>query len=173
MALGEYVNMPVIVFTSYTGTTREYARMLSERTGMLCHELGQDEPAPGSEVVYMGWLRAGRVVGLKQAMKKWKVRCVCAVAMAYSTDELLASLRRDNGLAADMPLFILQGGLLWDKLGTYRLPMKLVVGTVARSLEKKTSRSPQDEDLLTLCRQGGSRVCEANLAGVFAWCETI
>ena len=165
--------MNCIVYTSCTGTTREYARMLSAHTGMSCHELGQDEPAPGSEVLYLGWLRAGRVVGLNNAMKKWKVCCVCAVGMAYPTEELLSNLRRDNKLAADMPLFALQGGLFWDKLGTYRLPMKLVVGTVARSLEKKASRSAQDEDLLTLCRQGGSRVCEANLSGVLSWWKTL
>ena len=46
-----------ILYTSATGFTERYARMLSEAAGLpACPAGGPDLPAPGSPVVYLGWL---------------------------------------------------------------------------------------------------------------------
>lgn len=61
-----------IIYTSQTGFTRKYARLLAQETGLMAYELGK---APGKiqsddPVIYMGWLKAGRLMGLDSALKQ-------------------------------------------------------------------------------------------------------
>ena len=72
-----------IIYTSQTGFTRKYARLLAQETGLMAYELGK---APGKiqsddPVIYMGWLKAGRLMGLDSALKQHRIAAVCAVGM--------------------------------------------------------------------------------------------
>ena len=48
-----------IVYTSNTGFTERYARMLAEETGLPCYCL--EESPRGGSAIYLGWLMAGTV----------------------------------------------------------------------------------------------------------------
>ena len=80
-----------IVYTSNTGYTAEYARLLGEKTGLPVYSLAEAEQklAAGNRVIYLGWLMAGKVQGYKKAAKRYKVQAVCGVAALASTEELL------------------------------------------------------------------------------------
>ena len=54
-----------IVYTSNTGYTAEYARMLGEKTGLPVWELASRQVPKGSDIVYLGWLMAGNIQGYK------------------------------------------------------------------------------------------------------------
>ena len=58
-----------IVYTSNTGYTEEYARMLSKSTGLRALLLKDAVKAlkRGTPVIYMGWLMAGIINGYKKA----------------------------------------------------------------------------------------------------------
>ena len=64
--------MKAIVYTSQTGFTRQYAQLLSEKTGVPAYELKEaaGKLPRDSEVFYMGWLMAGSVKGLERAMDR-------------------------------------------------------------------------------------------------------
>ena len=72
-----------IVYTSATGFTARYAQLLSRKTGLPCLALERAKELPGdTPVLYLGWLCAGGIKGLKKARKRLAVRAVCAVGMA-------------------------------------------------------------------------------------------
>ena len=62
------MNASVLVYTSATGFTARYAQLLSRRTGLPCLALERAKELPaGTGVVYLGWLCAGGIKGLKKA----------------------------------------------------------------------------------------------------------
>lgn len=78
--------MMIIVYKSNTGYTEQYAKLLGDALDMPSYSL---EKVPkchkGGEVIYLGWLFAGNIVGYKKAAKLYKVRCVCGVGMGAPT----------------------------------------------------------------------------------------
>ena len=57
-----------IVYTSNSGYTAEYARLLGRATGLPVNDLRQvHTPQPDEEVIFLGWLMADRVMGWPKA----------------------------------------------------------------------------------------------------------
>lgn len=61
-----------IIYTSNTGGTAAYAKLLGEQINLPVYPLSEarDRVSAGSEVVYMGWLMAGGIKGYKAAAKR-------------------------------------------------------------------------------------------------------
>ena len=72
-----------IVFTSNTGYTEQYARLLGQKTGLPVYALDEarERLAPGNHILYLGWLMAGTVKGYTKAVKQYHVEAVCGVGM--------------------------------------------------------------------------------------------
>lgn len=47
--------------------------------------------------------------------------------------------------------------------------MNIMVKTAGKTLEKKTDRTPEEEDMLDMMLHGGERVRIQNLQGVISW----
>lgn len=126
------MNAAAIVYTSQTGFTARYAALLAERTGLPCRPLKEAAALPrGTAVIYLGWLCAGGIKGLKGARRRFRTAAVCAVGMAAEVEE--AKLRRDNRLEG-VPLFYLRGGYAPEKLtGFYRAMMAPMARLVSRA----------------------------------------
>ena len=162
-----------IVYTSNTGYTAEYARLLGEKTGLPVYSLAEAEQklAAGNRVIYLGWLMAGKVQGYKKAAKRYKVQAVCGVGMG-GTGSQLQEVRKANAILEKTPLFTLQGGFDIQKLsGVYKLMMTIMVKTAGKGLAEKQNRTPDEDVMLEMLTQGGSRVSADNLAEVLAWVE--
>ena len=162
-----------IVYTSNTGYTAEYARLLGEKTGLPVYSLAEAEQklAAGNRVIYLGWLMAGKVQGYKKAEKRYKVQAVCGVGMG-GTGSQLQEVRKANAIPEKTPLFTLQGGFDIQKLsGVYKLMMTIMVKTAGKGLAEKQDRTPDEDVMLEMLTQGGSRVSADNLAEVLAWVE--
>lgn len=152
-----------ILYTSATGFTRRYAHMLGERTGLPVFELGKQEPAPGTGVIYLGWLLAGSVKGLARARKKWRVEAVCAVGMSLpeQTGGLAESLKLGS-----LPFFYLRGGYAPARLGgVYRAMMWMMTRKVTAHPPKDREEAAVQEVFL----HGGDFVEEKALAEVLSW----
>ncbi len=163
-----------IVYTSNTGYTAGYARLLGEKTGLPVCSLGEaKEKVPaGEEIIYLGWLMAGMIKGCKPAVKRYRVRMVCGVGMG-GTGTQLAEVRKAAGLPASVPLFTLQGGFDMQKLhGIYRFMMTVMAKTLGKKLSEKENRTPDEEAMLEMLLHGGSYVSEENLKDVLAWYQT-
>ena len=167
------MNVNSIVYTSNTGYTAEYARLLGEKTGLPVYSLAQAQQklAAGNRVIYLGWLMAGKVQGYKKAAKRYKVQAVCGVGMG-GTGSQLQEVRKANAIPEKTPLFTLQGGFDIQKLsGVYKLMMTIMVRTAGKGLAEKQNRTPDEDVMLEMLTQGGSRVSADNLAEVLAGVE--
>ena len=160
-----------IVYTSNTGNTAEYARLLSDRIELPAYTLSDaaDKLTNGSCIIYLGWLMAGRVQGYKKAAKRYQVQAVCGVGMG-ATGSQLEDLRKANRFPAGLPLFTLQGGFDITKLrGVYKLMMTVMSKTAGKGLSDKPNRTPEEDTMLKLLTNGGSYVSKENLAEIEAW----
>ena len=160
----------VILYTSNTGFTAQYAALLSEQTGLPCFALkAAGHIQPGTPILYLGWLMAGNVQGYKEAAKKYTICAVCGVGMG-ATGSQIADVRKTNALPDEMPVFVLQGGFDRKRLhGIYKLMMTVMKITVGKSLARKPDRTPDEDTMLDLLENGGSRVSPENLSSVLDW----
>ena len=162
-----------IVYTSNTGYTRQYAQLLAKKTGLPVYSLeeaGKKLPR-GNAVIYLGWLMAGKVQGYAKAARRYQVAAVCGVGMG-PTGSQMEDLRKANALSDAMPVFTLQGGFDLARLkGVYKLMMTVMGKTVGKALADKADRTPEEDAMLDMMRNGGSRVSEENLTAVVSWYE--
>ena len=159
--------LTAIVYTSHTGFTKRYAGMLARASGIPAYDLSQRKelPAPGSGVLYLGWLCAGRIQGLAQARKRWEVQAVCAVGLAPMPPEGVEGLAAAHRLGST-PLFSLRGGYAPDRVrGMYRLMMQPMLRMTAKSQE------PEQRVMHTVLVQGGDFTSEKLLSPVLTWLE--
>ena len=93
------MNAAAIVYTSQTGFTARYAALLAERTGLPCRPLKEAAALPrGTAVIYLGWLCAGGIKGLKGARRRFRTAAVCAVGMAAEVEEAPAETEADRAM---------------------------------------------------------------------------
>jgi len=163
----------VIVYTSNSGYTKQYAEMLAKDQNIEMYDLKQLEKVPeGSEIIYMGWLMAGNIVGYKDVAEKYKVRAVVGVGMSPWTEALEYQLRDKTGVSNVTPLFYVQGGFDIKKLkGTNKLIMKAMSKKILHDVQKKASKTPDDELLIKMCTEGASAVSEDNFRNVLLWAK--
>ena len=123
-----------VLYTSATGFTERYAQMLGEAAALpVCRAGGPGALAPGAAVVYLGWLCAGRVRGLRWARSRYDIRAVCAVGMAPPEQLSLSHLAEKHRLGA-IPLFYLRGGYAPGRLPAgWRAMMAPMAWKVPRS----------------------------------------
>ena len=162
-----------IVYTSNTGYTAQYAALLAKKTGLHAYALDEalEKVPDGAAVIYMGWIMAGKIQGFITAAKHYQVAAVCGVGM-NPTGSQLPMVRQANGLGENMPVFTLQGGLNMDKLhGFKKLILKIMGGTMGKQLMAKQDRTPEEDAILDMFRNGGDRVSMQNLKDVAAWYE--
>ena len=162
-----------IVYTSNTGYTAQYAALLAKKTGLHAYALDEalEKVPEGSAVIYMGWIMAGKIQGFITAVKHYQVAAVCGVGM-NPTGSQLSMVRQANGLGENMPVFTLQGGLNMDKLhGFKKLILKIMGGTMGKQLMAKQDRTPEEDAILDMFRNGGDRVSMQNLKDVVSWYE--
>ena len=163
--------MNAILYTTNTGSTERYAKLLAQETGLPVCSLAEAKTAvpAGAEVIYLGWVMAGTVKGYATAAKRYIVRAVCAVGMAQpGAQEKI--LRERNKLPESVPLFQLQGNFDVKKLhGMYRLMMEVMVKTAGKALASKSGRTAEEDDMLDMMTNGGERVRVENLHAVLAW----
>ncbi|SFQ08308.1 hypothetical protein SAMN05216343_12311 [Oscillibacter sp. PC13] len=163
-----------IVYTSNTGSTAAYAKLLGEQINLPVFPLNRaKERVPaGSEIIYLGWIMARGVKGYRPAAKRYRIPAVCAVGMD-GTGTQLHEVRQKNNIPADVRLFTLQGGFDRHKLhGVYRLMMDMMAKSTGKALSEKPDRTSEEDDMLDMMLHGGSRVSGENLNGVLKWYRT-
>lgn len=166
--------MRAIIYTSNTGSTAKYANMLSQKIEIPAYSMeeAKQRVKPEAEVIYLGWIMAGKIKGYKNAVKKYKVRAVCGVGMGQTGTQLV-EVRTKNKIPQSIPLFTLQGTFNIKKLhGMYKMMMNVMVKTVGKALADKTDRTPEDDDMLDMMMNGSERVKTENLRYIINWYNT-
>ena len=157
-----------ILYSSENGTTRRYAEMLSEATGLPCKGNPAEVPV-GERVIFFGWVKAGKILGYRYAFLHYDLQAVIAVGLA-PTGTQQRELRKKNNLRDTMKLFTLQGGYYPDRLtGMNKRIMKLVTGHLIKTITRKKEQTDEDRDLLDLLQNGGDLVSKENRSEVMKW----
>ena len=163
--------MKAVLYTSNTGSTAEYAKILGKELNLpvLSLQQAKNKVSAGTEIIYLGWIMEGGIKGYKEAAKKYKVCAVCGVGMGQ-TGTQLKEVRDKNAIPQRVPLFTLQGNFDVKKLhGVYRFMMNVMVKTAGKGLAGKTDRTPEEDDMLDMMVNGGKRVSGQNLKSVIEW----
>lgn len=162
-----------IVYTSNTGSTERYAKLLGHETDLPAYSLEEAKKIlkSGAQIIYLGWIMAGGIQGYREAEKRYQISMVCAVGMEPAGKQQ-RDVREKNNIPAEVELFTLQGGYLPHKLrGVHKLMMLMVTSTAGKALAEKIDRTPEEDNLLELMEHGGSRVSIENLSAPIQWCR--
>lgn len=159
-----------LLYTSGTGFTRQYAELIARASGLPAYELGGETGLDwGDPVLYLGWICAGGIKGLKKARKRYGVRAVCSVGMAMPEAGMAKKLAEENQLG-DIPLFYLRGGYAPEQLtGLYRLMMK----PMAKMVAKAPAENERDLQMKEAFVQGGNWVTEDQILPVLTFLSGI
>lgn len=165
------MSIQAIVYTSNTGHTAQYARLLGDKTGLPVYSLqdAKQALAPQTTILYLGWLMAGMIKDYKQTAQTYRVAAVCSVGLD-ATPKQAEATRQSNAIPAPVPLFPLPGGYAPDKLrGIYKFIMKMVTKALIKQIREKADQTAADKAMLNTLQTGGSYVNETHLADVLEW----
>ena len=160
-----------IVYTSNTGYTEKYAKILGEKTDLPVYSLKDAEKQlpQGRTILYLGWMMAGKIQCYDKAAKRYSVAAVCGVCMG-ATGGQIEDARKATKLPENLPIFTMQGGFDMKKLrGTYKMMMSVMAKTVGKKLENKTDRTAEEDQMLEMLFHGGDFVREENTEAVMEW----
>ena len=166
--------MRAIVYTSNTGSTAEYAKMLSHQIVVPAYSMKEADKRvkTGAEIIYLGWIMAGKIKGYTEAARKYNIRAVCGVGMGQ-TGTQIAEVRAKNKIPQRIPLFTLQGTFDIKKLhGVYKMMMNIMIKTAGKALTEKSDRTPEDDDMLDMMLNGSNRVKDENLTDMIKWYDS-
>jgi len=164
-----------IIYTSNTGSTKEYAELLSKELNIPAYSLKESHNLikPESEIIYLGWVMGNNIQGFSEAKKMYKIDTVCAVGL-NTADKNSNEIKQINVLPESTKLFLLKGGLNKSKLhGINKMIMSVVSRNTIKKLQDKDEITNDEADILDLMIHGGSRVSIYNLTDVIDWCRKI
>lgn len=159
--------MKAIVYTSKTGHTAQYAKILGEKTGLpvYCLKEAGKQLEKNTSIIYLGWLFVNSIKGYKKANSRFHVSAVCAVGLC-DTGTAIADIRKMNAIPESMPLFSMQGGMDKTKLrGVY----KMMINMLIKGLSSQAERNEKDERMLSLLTHDQNYVCEENTSAFAEW----
>ena len=163
--------MIAVIYSTLNGTSEKYAKMLGRRIYLPVYPLGKSKTylERKDEIVYVGWVRNGKIVGLNKVRRLYKVRAVCAVGMEVFSQQKIVDLTRKNKV--DVPLYYIQGGLYMNRLkGLNRMRIKGRVEKEILRLESVVEKTQSDMLLLQMYKNGADFVNEVNLASAIDGC---
>ena len=83
-----------IVYSSLSGSCEEYAQRMSAALHIPFFTEKSGLCPVGRKIAYIGWLFAGKVVGLDKAMDRYDVCCVVSVGMGDLSTRQRSAARR-------------------------------------------------------------------------------
>lgn len=163
------MKLDAIVYTSSTGHTEQYAKMLGQQLDLPVYTLEEalSQLEGGSRILYLGWIKASHVSGYVKAKKRFAICSVCGVGLC-DTGTLINQVRKASSIPESVPLFTLQGGIDRSRLTGIN---QLLIAMLSKGLAAQKQRSDQEERMLQLLRRDASYVQLENLTDVIDWVQ--
>jgi menaquinone-dependent protoporphyrinogen IX oxidase len=165
----------IIIYTSKTGYTKQYAQMLSQ--SLQCPLISRKELASVKlgdydRIIYGGGIRATKICGLRSMLSRFRTLSdkeiiIFAVGATSKSPEYRDDLKHKNLTEQnlDYPFFYFQGGFDPDRLSYF---MRYMLRKVKKSILKKQAKNPDsldqgDKDFLDFFHTPHSNVDKGNL----------
>jgi predicted alpha/beta hydrolase len=162
--------MKAIVYKSNCGHTKDYALLLAEAMVLVAYSLNEAKSRlkPHDEIVFLGWIMAGKIQGLNKVRSRYALRAVVGVGMSDPSDEYSRQLASMNKLNEEST-FYLQGGFDFHKLkGLYRFMM----GMVIKGFKNKDGNlSEADAKMVEMSENNPNYVSSENLRPLISYLE--
>lgn len=161
-----------IIYESNAGHTKKYAEMLAEKTGLKAYTLKEaaKNVSKKSDVIYMSWVKNGKIQNLSKARSRYNLKGICAVGMNGYSKQAVATLQDKNKIhALKEKLFYMQGGFEMDKLKGIN---KFLMNTLSKSLEKvsEARKLPPDQaEMLRMLKNPVDSVRVNNIREIYSW----
>lgn len=161
-----------IIYNSNAGHTKAYAQMLSDKLGVEAYPLKEAKKnvKKKSNVIFMTWIKNGKLVDLKKARGKYNLKAICGVGMNYPGKGITSTLQNKNKInALKEKFFYLQGGFDIDRLsGANKMIMTALQKSLSKIEEAKTLPKDQKE-ILQMMRNKLDCVKVNNIKEVYSW----
>lgn len=160
--------MKAIVYKSNAGHTMQYAIILSKKLNIPCYDIKDAIKylSKGDEIIYLGWVCAGRICGYSKSNKMYDIKCCGAVGIYPSTTEYLTELK--NGNNVNQELFYMRGGIDYSKLNWL---FKKVIKLVGSAIKKENKSG--SEELSQVLENGASFVSEENTKDILDYINSM
>ncbi len=163
--------LKAVVYTSQTGFTEQYARMLAGKAGLGCYTVKEAKKRLNKEdeYIYMGWLSAGKIVGLSKAKRLSAPAAIAAVGISAPDLAYEEKLKKQNKLG-ETAFFYLQGGFAREKLrGIPKMMMNAAHSSLLKAAKAQKDPTPQQKKAAELLEYGGSCVTKEALIPLIGW----
>ncbi|ABN54337.1 MAG TPA: flavodoxin domain-containing protein [Hungateiclostridium thermocellum] len=158
----------IIVYESKTGFTKKYADMLAEKTKLKAYRVKElPESVKDEEIIFLGWLKAGKIQGLGKA-RKYNVKAVCASGTARTAEpdeETVIARNKVKGI----PFFYLRGGCL--PLKELKGMDKILMSMFLKILKSRKEKDERINEAISNIVNGFDGVREENLEPVLKWLD--
>lgn len=162
----------IVVYTSKTGFTEKYAKWIAKALKCEAKSLTDvklEELKNYDQVIYGGWIMAGRIRGYSRIHKlNIKNLVVFACGMTKPSEDLRKKIALDNGVDIES-FFYFEGGYNPQKLGFIS---KFLLGFIKRSLEKKEDKTEDDYRILDTFK-GADRTRPEYIDPLLEYCKRI
>lgn len=150
-----------VVYTSNAGYTKRYAELLSAQLLIPAVEIKEAKRRVPrkAEVIYMGWIRAGGLVGYGKVKRRYNIRAIVGVCLGASgsqVDGLVKQCRPKDGV----PVFTVQGGMDREKLTGIN---KSMIDMLIKMLRAKDDKTDDEVKMLEMIEGGGDFLNPDNL----------
>lgn len=145
----------LIVFASKYGTSKRYAQELSKRTGIEAKDYTEIDDEKADELIFVGGLYAGEIIGLKNTVNKIQPEKLIAVSVGLVDPNIEENKNNLHDMISksipekykDSAIFNLRGGMQLEKLNfKHRLIMKFLNNRLKKV--PLNERSPQVRDMI-------------------------
>lgn len=158
-----------IVYTSNTGSTERYAKMLAEKLSCDCVKFADSANLDKeTEIIFMSWVMAGTLQDYAKVKEAFtKIKAVCAVGM-FGDEKKIDEVREKNAISEE--LFLLPGAFNVNNLtGMYKMMMGMAMKMIKGKL--KESDDPKAQEMAQKFEEGFDFVSEDNLQKVLEFLE--
>ncbi len=161
-----------IIYSSSTGFTEKYANLIGDELNIPCYNIKQKneikkELKMNDNIIYLGWICAGKIIRLGKIRKKYNIVCCGAVGAYPENEKYIEELKKANNIYK-FPLFYLRGGIDLNKLGFWK---KKILKMVADGLENENKA--ENLELINALKNGGSFVKKENIENLLNYLKNI
>ncbi|MFA6844044.1 MAG: hypothetical protein WCR33_06570, partial [Bacilli bacterium] len=129
---------------SKAGHCEMYAKAIGEKTNIEVIDFSIHTPSETDEVIFITWISAGKIVGLKKIRQKCQISQLIALGVRYYSEDELLTLKHKNGVQSNLPFFKAQGGVVKSQTNPIlnMLIFNLVINLTVKLLAKQENLLP-------------------------------